>query len=43
MIGPLAVRFRTTVKVNEVMKMTREREERGRLDRWLERDEVIEG
>jgi hypothetical protein len=29
MIGPLAVRFRTAVKVNEVTKMTKERE-RGR-------------
>jgi hypothetical protein len=30
MIGPLAVRFRSTIEVNVVMEMTRERErERG--------------
>jgi hypothetical protein len=43
MIGPLTVRFRTAVKVNEVMKTTREkeRENQAMLDRWPKRDEVI--
>jgi hypothetical protein len=45
MIGS-AVRFRTAVKVNKVMKMTREKvreKDRAMLGRWPERDEVIEG
>jgi hypothetical protein len=45
MIRPLTVRFRSTVKVNEVMRRMGdgERERLATMDRWPERDEVIEG
>jgi hypothetical protein len=35
MIGPLAVRFRTAVKVNEVTKTTKERERERIGLRWI--------